>query len=105
MREDQDLAGRFAELRAGDRRGVPSFDDLVRRPRRPSFLAPLLAAAAVAVTIVVLALLPRLRGNKSAGVGIAEWQSPTASLLAVPGSDLLRTVPSISESVIHTEDQ
>jgi hypothetical protein len=101
---DEDLERRFAELRAWDRRAIPSFEALVGRPRRPS-RAPLLAVAALVITVAAIALLPRLRGARSDAVGIADWQSPTASLLVVPGSDLLHTVPSISESVIHLEEQ
>jgi hypothetical protein len=99
---DEDLERRFAELRVGDRRGIPSFEQVSGRPRPRRSWAPLLAAAALVVAIA--AVVPRLRGTRSVGVGIAEWRSPTASLLTVPGSDLLRNVPSISESVIHLEE-
>ena len=101
---DEDLEKRFAELRAWDRCAIPSFEALVGRPRRTS-RAPLLAVAALVIAVAAVVLLPRLRGVRSEAVGVAGWQSPTASLLVVPGSDLLRTVPSISESVIHLEEQ
>lgn len=102
---DKDLERQFAELRAGDRRGIPSFDAVVSRPRRPSSRAPLLAVAVLMAAVAGVVVLPRLRAGRSEGVGIADWQSPTASLLVVPGSDLLRNVPSISQSVIHMEEQ
>jgi hypothetical protein len=104
---DEELERRFAEMRAGDRRRVPSFDAVLSRPRRRPFRAPLLAAVALVgmVAVAGVLMLPRLRGGPREGVGIAEWQSPTASLLVVPGSDLWRNVPSISESVIHLEAQ
>ena len=106
MRErDEELERRFAELRAGDRRSIPPFDAVVRRPRPRRSRVPLLAAALVVIALGAGIVLPRLRGVRSADVGIATWESPTAALLTVPGSDLLRHVPSISESVIHLEEQ
>jgi len=102
---DEDLETRFAELRTGDRGRSPSFDAVLRRPSRRPSRAPLLVLAALIVAGAGVVLLPRFRRGPGDGVGIADWQSPTASLLIGPGSDLLRTVPSISESVIHLEEQ
>lgn len=101
---DEDLEKRFADLRAWERPGMPTFAAVVNRHRRRPSRVPLLAAAALIVAAGVV-LLPRFRGGPGEAVGIAQWQSPTAWLLAVPGPDLLRHVPSLSESVIHLEEQ
>src|SRR4029077_16635135 len=99
-----ELERRFAELRAGDRRSIPPFDAVVRRARPRRSRAPLLAAALLGIALGAGIVLPRPRGGQRGAVGIATWESPTASLLTFPGSDLLRHVPSISESVIHLEE-
>ena len=101
---DEDFGRRFGEMRAWDRRNIPSFDAVVRRSRRLRSRVPLLAAAALVIGVAVLLVLSRPREGRSE-TGIAMWQSPTASLLVIPGSDLLHTVPSLSESVIHLEEQ
>lgn len=105
--DDDDLRRLFAELRERDRRTIPGFEALVARalarhtPR--TVRAPLLAAA---IAVLVLGagfggvLLLRRRAPT---VALASWQSPTAFLLRVPGDEILRTVPSVTASVVRFE--
>lgn len=105
MKPDDDLARRFAELRSWDGRRAPSFDASVRAPRPgPVRWVPLAAVAAVAGLVVLSLVVPRLRPHPGERIRwLVNWESPTTSLLAVPGPDVSR-VPSLSASVIHPEE-
>jgi hypothetical protein len=102
---DEDLKRRFAELRAHDRQGTPSFDAmLAARPTNRYVPLRLAAAIAVLVTVgAVTAVLVHGRATRFQPVMLASWQSPTAFLLQAPGADLLGTVPRVTASVIHIE--
>ena len=103
--QDDDLDRRFAGLRRWDARHTPGFDAVVRRPRPRRPLAPLLGSVLVAAGLVLSVVIFRLRGRSGEGaMSILIWRSPTASLLNLPGAKLLTTVPSLSESIIHTEE-
>jgi len=92
-REDKKLHSLFSELVAHDRENVPAFEPLtlVQSRHRPA-VRPLAIAIAAAVAIAIgtaVALLPRAPHAVTPVVivpaddvpSIAEWQSPTASLL------------------------
>jgi hypothetical protein len=58
------------------------------------------------IVTVAGGLILRSGGARREGASwLAEWSSPTAVLLQVPGSDLVSKVPSVSESVITLEVQ
>src|SRR5689334_2635669 len=96
--DDKELERRIAELRAWDLRRTPSFDAVRQSsgPRRVRWVT--LAAAATLATLLLFVGL-RFRSHDGERVRwLVEWQSPTASLLTVPGPDLASAVPSISTS-------
>ena len=103
MDRDDDLTRRFAELKRWDEGRTPPFDAVLRSRRpRPVRWVPLAAAAAlVGLTLV---LVPRLTSRPGERIRwLVDWQSPTTSLLTVPGADFNR-MPSLSTSVIHMEE-
>ena len=124
--EDQDLKGLFGDLRANDERRAPDFRVLMdqvkaevaesglelypegRRARfsrrRIAWGGSMLAAAAAAVLIFVQTSgtsdseFVRVVEAYSADPASGAWTSPTEGLLALPGQDILSTVPSIGTS-------
>jgi hypothetical protein len=103
---DEDLRQLFADLRERDRRMVPGFDRVVARAHaRPvrRTRAPLLVAAAAVLVLLAGAAGTLLLRHSTPTVALASWRSPTAFLLHGPGEDILRTVPSVSASVVRLE--
>ena len=94
--DDRLLRELFARLKREDRAHTPSFRTPVRRVRTRSVWVPRVAiAAAIALVAIVLARPDRPSSSVSVvDLGAATWRSPTDFLLATPGSDLMRTVPS-----------
>jgi len=100
--DDQELAKRFAALRAREEARTPPFDAVLdaarRRAPRPVPVRPwraLAAAAAVMVAITGSWLALRPHRDPAASVPVWEWRSPTASLLDVPGTHLLNGMPAL----------
>ena len=97
--EDRDLRELFAQLKREDRGMSPSFRMPARSvsPRgRP--MTRVLVAAAVVVIAVVLAWPDRTPSDVAGPVvdlSASTWRSPTDFLLVTPGSELLRSVPSV----------
>lgn len=97
---DDDLRQRFQRLRHDDQRGTPSFRQTLERAdeRRRLALgwrwAPVLATAGAAAAI---ALLVSRDAPEPAPAPFApgQWVMPTDVLLELPGSTLLREVPSL----------
>lgn len=113
------LRERFATLKAEDAQRVPDFDSLYdnaattagapvelgdrwSKAARWGVITTTLAAAAVAGILLTQPDLDSefeaLVASYSVEFGGAQWQSPTDGLLALPGADLISTVPSISGS-------
>jgi hypothetical protein len=105
-RFDDDLKGRFAQLRREVAHQVPPFHQVrsaaaERRDRRrwPRFAVPL--AAALAAMLVAASLWWAARDNGQVEGQLqadstrlaAAWESPTDFLLSIHGSEILRTVP------------
>ncbi len=93
----------FGALRRSDERSAPDFADLWSRAQRPAptpphrRLAPVWALGGLAAALLISVLWPRPES-----VPLADplaWRSPTALLLEGPGAELLRTVPSLAESL------
>lgn len=102
---DEDLEGRFAELRSRDRARTPAYDSVIGAPRaRPAPLR-LLAAAIVVIALIGSGLFWSRGRREPRDSWLANWSSPTAPLLNPAGADLVSTVPSLSQSVINLEDQ
>jgi len=102
---DHDLEERFAQLKRYDRGRVPAYERIVGLPRPRRRPAPLLVAALLVVALGG-GLIVKSRGSRADAVSsIADWTSPTAGLLHPPGSELMSTVPSVTESVITLEAQ
>ena len=100
--DDQELAKRFAALRAREGSQAPPFDAVLdaarRRAPRPVPIRPWRAMAAAAAVMIAIAgswLALRPRGGALASVPVWEWRSPTASLLDVPGTHLLNGMPAL----------
>jgi len=101
-RDDAANAPSFAELMSRARAAVPEAQSALRQKRRRREWAGGLAAAAA---IAALILIPRLQSGDDAfeqavrafqtDPGLGAWQSPTASLLNMPGDGLLTTIPSV----------
>jgi hypothetical protein len=96
---DERIRKLFEELRATDRRLTPPFPRVWQRavasrarPRRIVRLwMPAAAAAAVAVvTLITLFHLVPSRHRAADNLSLAEWRSPTASLLNTPGQELFQ---------------
>ena len=112
---DRDLRARFQQLRSEDGASAPDFRSMIaeaqkaepdvtpihthRRWRRWTAIGGGLAAAAAAALLLVVP-------DNSSDQDFAElvnayaantaWTSPTDGLLDLPGSEVLRTVPSIA---------
>ena len=121
-REDRDLRGAFARLRAEERGRAPTYGAVVAgtaraRPRRRLHalaLASLSAAAAAGLAVSWLVLdrgreasvvtAPPLAPAVMSGV---RWEAPTDFLLRTSGGDLMRTVPNIGGTdgweMMHTD--
>jgi len=97
-RHDHDLEERFHALRREDAAAAPPFHGTLaaaraRQATPPRHRALGLAAAAVVIAGVAVALL--LTRPDRHDTTIARWQAPTDFLLALPGEELLRTVPEL----------
>jgi hypothetical protein len=101
--DETDLKERFGDLRRETAARTPSFHTTLaaaaRRRAAPRHRA-LWLGAAVAVSAVLVFLLAR-RGQPGARMAIdlasARWHAPTDFLLALPGEELLRTVPRLGQ--------
>lgn len=106
---DEELRARFDALAAHDRREAPPFAELAdraaraavegMRPRRSWRLGLTLAlAAAVVLSVGIVRVARRL---SFVPTPLATWTSPTASLLATPGSALLASPVLMSSPLDH----
>lgn len=103
---DEDLGKRFAELRNRDLARTPSYESVVGGAARRRRTAPVPWLAAAVVIVLVGAGVFWSRGRREPQDSwLANWRSPTASLLQAAGTDVVSKVPSVSESVIKLEDQ
>lgn len=93
MSDERDLRTWFDLLRESDRRQLPPFEMALARPARRVRLRLAFALAAVLVIVLIIARRPsrELLPLES----LSRWQSPTASLLNVPDSPLMTTVPEV----------
>ncbi len=105
--DENELRNRFGQLREADRRRAPTFTETYigarSRPGRRAVprVGPLLIAAAAAVVIaVVWKANARPFSPSTTTPAIATWRAPTDILLRTPGSELLGTMPALSESVL-----
>ena len=116
---DDEIRSRFEALRRADRQSAPQFETLlapaVQQPERtaparvrwqPSVLLSLAAAAAILLTVDAAHRASQLR--ELAAPPLADWTSPTASLLRMSGADLLASptlIPSVLDGLTLTMDQ
>jgi hypothetical protein len=100
---DRKLARRFGDLRASDDLRTPSFRGVLARAPRPGKRIrgrrlPLFLGAAAAAILAVVLLRPADKPSGAAvSAAIAEWKSPTDSLLDTPGSELYGEPPPAAE--------
>ena len=121
---DDEIRSRFEALRRADRQSPPQFETLlapaVQQPERtaparvrwqPSVLLSLAAAAAILLTVDAARRASQLRELAApplAAPPLADWTSPTASLLRTSGADLLASptlIPSVLDGLTLTMDQ
>jgi hypothetical protein len=93
MNGDHDLRTWFDLLRAADRERLPPFAAGVARPARR---VPRLAWTFAVLLLVVVFVSRRPARDPLPLEAIGRWQSPTASLLDVPQSPLMTTVPEVT---------
>jgi hypothetical protein len=104
-RDDADLAARFEALKAEDAQAVQPFAAcweaarLRVRPRRHWLGVPASAAALTLLLVAAIAVYIR-PARRPVIADISHWQSPTASLLKTPGSEILTDMPRIGEPLI-----
>lgn len=112
---DEELIGRFEELRDDDQAGAPDFRAVLNRAQsreraRPRTMLWTWAAVAASVVITAGIALHQARNREAAlravsaldapgGSSISAWRSPTASLLRVSGSEVQGT-PKILSSIL-----
>ena len=110
---DERLREAFREQRWRDGASTPPFERLAHpRARRARGTSPWLRLAfAVTVIVVVIFVATLHRQSQPAtatidlparGTPITSWRPVTDALLRTPGSEILETVPVISDSVIPT---
>ncbi len=103
---DDDITPRFEAMRRVDAAAVPQLDALLARPashRRRRLALPVAVAAAA---MIVLAVGIRYSASRTPitptiEASILAWRSPTASLLHLPGNELLHTVPTLKSSLLR----
>ena len=102
MAEDElerELARRFEKLRVTDDARTPGYEAVLARvqppvPRRRWRIALVLgAAAAMAILLLRPSSRPAAPAGAEAAAAIAQWKSPTGSLLETPGDELYREPP------------
>ena len=97
--DDRELRKLFAQLKGEDRARTPSFRAPAMRvaPRRRPIVRVALAAAIVVIAVVLARpdQTPRIMAGPAVDLGTTAWRSPTDFLLNTPGSELLRSVPSV----------
>jgi hypothetical protein len=103
--DDADLKAQFEALKAQDARAVQPFATcweaarLSEKRRERRLGVPAAAAALTLLLAVAIALYFRPAPDRTID-NISRWQSPTASLLKTPGSELFTNMPRIGEPVI-----
>jgi hypothetical protein len=100
--EESDLRGRFAQLRAEERFGVPRFAWEPRTPRRHVPWRAIAATAALLVIVMITGIIrwrsTRFSDSDRAAVrSVAAWHPPTDFLLRTPGNEILATTPRIPD--------
>jgi hypothetical protein len=97
--DDRELREHFAQLKQEDRARVPSFRaPAVKATPRWRPVVRVALAAAIVIMAIVLARpdqTPRIVAGPVVDLGATAWHSPTDFLLITPGSELLRSVPSV----------
>ena len=116
-RSDERLRELVRTLQEINRVKTPPFSQIwqqaIASQGRPRRLLPIWAPAALAVSVVGIAAfvtllyLPPWSESPSAHTELlAQWQSPTAALLAYPGQELFQDLPELGRSLVsysHTE--
>ena len=102
-RDNEELAARFGAMRGAEQGMVPPFDATLAAARRrapapvarPAWRRVLVAAALLVAVGGGLWSLRRGAPTAVPEVPIWAWQSPTASLLDVPGGRLIHSMPTL----------
>jgi hypothetical protein len=103
--DDSDLRAQFEALRAEDVRSVrpfaASWEAARLRVKRRRGWKPVAAAAAAVALLSAAAIALYVRPAAHPPIpDISRWQSPTASLLKTPGSELFTEMPRFGGSVV-----
>ncbi len=106
-RSDEELRARFSELRAGDELSAPRFGAVVEQAARAGnervpaairWRIPVALSIAAALLLAV-SLARATRRHDFIAPPLSTWTSPTASLLRMPGSNLLAS-PMLGSSAL-----
>jgi hypothetical protein len=96
---DDELRARFEALRRADERYAPGLERILNRPPRPLLGAQrprfawrlgLVAASVAAAFLLSTGVTRMYRRYTFVAQPLSIWTSPTASLLHMPGTELLR---------------
>lgn len=101
---DEVIERAFRELRAHERASAPDFEELMARlpPRRRRGWM-LGGGVVMAAAIAAIVLWPRPMEEDVAPLSITQWHAPTDVLLDTPGTELLRDVPKLEQSILNLE--
>ncbi len=100
--DDRGLREHYAATRRLDKRAAPSFDEAWRAARAgggrqsfPVFRALALAVVGVALVAAIVLLAGPFRDDSFEPPTLSTWQAPTDTFLEIPGTDWLRSVPTL----------
>lgn len=104
--DDELLQGHYAATRRLDRRAAPVFDEAWRAARErsgerssPAFRILAFAGVGAVVVVTIVLLATTLTDDAFETPSLSTWRAPTDSFLEIPGTEWLRSVPTIQNDL------